>query len=133
VCYKCISQDHLIADCPQNDDNNKSTKDKKEKKKDKEGKKMTFNKKKGHGYYAEWDFVASSESDDEDDKKAQRRRHLQASPSTTSLLSLTLPYHASWPRAQRYNMMRAIVGVRVKMRSPRRRNSSSYCNRFVLS
>ena len=50
-CYKCGSIDHLIADWPHNDDNDKSNKDKK--KDDKEGKKITFKKKKGHAYCVE--------------------------------------------------------------------------------
>lgn len=48
-CYKCGSQDHLIADGPKM---MIMTRRKiKEKKGDKEGKNMTFNKKKGHAYY----------------------------------------------------------------------------------
>ena len=50
-CYKCGSIDHLIADWPHNDDNDKSNKDKK--KDDKEGKKMIFKEKKGHAYCVE--------------------------------------------------------------------------------
>ena len=62
-CYKCGSIDHLIADCPHNDDNDKSNKDKK--KDDKEGKKITFKKKKGHAYCVEQDSDGSSDSEEE--------------------------------------------------------------------
>ena len=68
--YNCKSPDHVVADCPYNNDNNedekkKHKKDKKEKKEKKEKEmKMIFQKKKGGGYVVTWDSDGSSNSDD---------------------------------------------------------------------
>jgi hypothetical protein len=66
LCYKCKSPDHIVADCPYNNDNeeNKKKKNKKEKKKKKKKeKKMTFKKKKGGSYVVTWDSDASIDDD----------------------------------------------------------------------
>ena len=78
-CYKCGSIDHLIADCPHNDDNDKSNKDKK--KDDKEGKKITFKKKKGHAY-----CVSRIPMDQVIVKKRSNKSHLQTSPCSIIML-----------------------------------------------
>lgn len=64
-CYKCSSQDHLIIECPHNDE------EKKENKRDKDDK-MAF--KKSHAHRVEWDSDASTSDNenDYDDKKSKK-------------------------------------------------------------
>jgi hypothetical protein len=120
-----------VADCPNKE---KSSKDKNIKsKKDKEGKTMTFKeKKKGHAF-----IVSSGTLIHRVIVKIKGNpSHLLASLSIGSLLSSTLshvPHHASWISVQRYNTMRAVVGVRVRMRSPLRRNLLGYGKRLIIS
>jgi len=76
-CYKCKSNDHVVADCPYNSDNDENEK-KKEKKemKEKKEKKMSFqNKKKGEGYVVTWDSDASLDNDDSSNnhKKSKKK------------------------------------------------------------
>jgi hypothetical protein len=72
-CFKCGSNDHLVAQCPYNSEN--EDKDKKGKKKDKKKKKekndkMNFKKKKkGGSYVVTWDSDAFSSDDDKTTKK----------------------------------------------------------------
>jgi hypothetical protein len=79
-CFKCESNDHLVAQCPYNcdndDDDKKSKKDKKEKKEKND--KMTFKKKKnGSSYVVTWNSNAfSSDDDDSDDDKTTKKKAL---------------------------------------------------------
>jgi hypothetical protein len=54
----------------------------------------------------------------------------QSPTITMSLAGITI--NTSWPRVQRYNMMRAIMGVIVRMRSPLRRDSYRYSKGPIL-
>jgi hypothetical protein len=123
-CFKCVSKDHLVAQCPynsDNDDDNKKSK-KKDKKKNKEKKdKMTIKKKKGGSYMVTCNSDASSsDNDDSDETRPLRRRVMQALPYKRSLFSLTL-HHASWLRPLRYKlvmidvMRNMIMKVKVKV------------------
>ncbi|XP_066373785.1 uncharacterized protein [Miscanthus floridulus] len=78
-CFNCGSQDHLVAQCPYNSDNDgdkkkNKKKDKKEKKEKKD--KMIFKKKKGGSYVVTWDSIASSSDDDSDDEKTTKKKAL---------------------------------------------------------
>jgi hypothetical protein len=72
-CYDCGEVGHLVADCPSK---NKSRKKEKGKSKDdKEDKSMSFNKKKGHAYFVECDFNASSSEYDDEKTPSKSLRH----------------------------------------------------------
>jgi hypothetical protein len=94
-CYKCKSKDHIVADCPYNNDSDKNEKKKvkkkkkKKEKKEKKEKKMTFQKNKKSG-------ASSEDSESSDDDNKSKKKALQALLSTTSLLSSTLHRLVSW-------------------------------------
>jgi hypothetical protein len=74
LCYKCKSPDHIMADCPYNNDNEDN--EKKKSKKEKKEKKMSFKKKKGGSYIVTWDSDASTADDSSDDDKASKKKAL---------------------------------------------------------
>jgi hypothetical protein len=111
---------HLTDNCPKKE---KSSKDEKSKSyKDKEGKTMTFKKNKKCHMCIVLSRTLMPQVKVMMMRRATRSSHLPASPSIRSPPSSTPPHHVSWPRTQRYNMMRAIVGVILRMWSPPRRN-----------
>lgn len=98
-CYKCSSQDHLIIECPHNDE------EKKENKRDKDDKKMAF--KKSHAHRVEWDSDASTSDNENDyDDKKSKKEESTCKHYCQQVLNLGDPSctHASWPRVLRYTI-----------------------------
>lgn len=112
-CYECGEVGHLAANYPNKKEKNKDEKSKS--KKDKEGKTMTFRRRRStrrRTMLIVLSGIPMPQVKVMMNTTTPIPNHLWALPITRSPLSSTmLLHHVSWPRAVRYDMIRAIVRV----------------------